>query len=116
MALPQPSIVVISVELRMVRTFLVVAPVEPRGRWIESGVKRAPYYAGAKNGRMPATAAACVLPLTLIVIWDLAVRFEYVPDTILATPVETAQAFARLIASGVLLKHIIVSTTRLVLG
>jgi len=69
-----------------------------------------------RNARLKGVLIASFLPLMLLVLWDLSVRLHFVPNTILATPLQTLNSFVTLSANGVLLKHIIVSGMRMVLG
>ena len=57
-----------------------------------------------------------LLPLVLIIGWELSLRFSLVPDTLIASPIETLKAFWSMIQDRSLLTHSYVSCQRLFLG
>ncbi|WP_426454099.1 ABC transporter permease [Paenibacillus sp. S-38] len=57
-----------------------------------------------------------VLPVSILVIWQLLGTFELVSETILPTPVAIVQAFWELLVSGELLGHLEISLWRAAVG
>jgi sulfonate transport system permease protein len=56
------------------------------------------------------------LPLTLLVVWDAAVRFGYVPRTLIASPADVILALWKLSSNGDLFHHARISLWRLTVG
>lgn len=61
-------------------------------------------------------ASYLVVPAFILLSWDLSVRYNLLPNTLIATPPEVVQRFARLIMNGKLYHHISVSGGRLIPG
>jgi sulfonate transport system permease protein len=57
-----------------------------------------------------------LLPVSLLVIWQIAGSLELVSKNLLPTPVEILEAFGELIASGELFVHLKFSITRVAIG
>ena len=57
-----------------------------------------------------------MLPLTLLIVWDLSVRFGLLPRTLIATPVDVVQKFFIMLTDLRLSQHCFVSVRRLALG
>jgi len=57
-----------------------------------------------------------ILPISIILLWDFSVRFGFVPNTLIASPVQTLKSFLELLLNGQLITHSIVSLNRLVIG
>ena len=57
-----------------------------------------------------------VVPIALILIWDLAVRYDAVPSTLIAAPLDVATRLVDLLVSGRLEHQIVISLGRLVQG
>ncbi len=57
-----------------------------------------------------------IVPVALIIIWHLAVEGGVLPRTLVAGPVDSVTAFARLTADGTLLEHAWVSLRRIAVG
>jgi ABC-type nitrate/sulfonate/bicarbonate transport system permease component len=74
-----------------------------------------------KNHKQPlgwlrTSITACIVPLCLLIAWDLVVRFNLVPSTLVASPLATFNDFCALIMDGTLAKHTLISLIRLSLG
>ncbi|WP_428912512.1 ABC transporter permease [Niallia sp. Krafla_26] len=57
-----------------------------------------------------------VVPLIMIIIWQLVGTFFEIPKTVLPTPLDILQTFQALIVSGELASHLQISLTRAVIG
>lgn len=57
-----------------------------------------------------------VLPITVIMIWQLVGTFFEIPKTVLPTPLDILQTFQALIISGELANHLQISLTRAAIG
>ncbi|MEM1362324.1 MAG: ABC transporter permease [Pseudomonadota bacterium] len=57
-----------------------------------------------------------VVPLVLVLLWELSLQIGWVPRTLIAGPIDVVERFARLISNGVLFEHIAVSLQRLIIG
>ncbi len=60
--------------------------------------------------------AAFLVPLLILVVWDAVVRFGIVPNTLVASPLATAQDFYSMLLDGSLAKHAVISLSRLIAG
>ena len=56
------------------------------------------------------------VPFVLLVGWELAVDYSWVPQSLVAGPVAVARRFVEMAGDGTLLRHIRISLGRLVLG
>jgi ABC-type nitrate/sulfonate/bicarbonate transport system permease component len=59
---------------------------------------------------------ALIVPIAILVTWDLLVRFSVVPNTLVASPWATVTDLFTMLKDGTLEKHALISTTRLLLG
>lgn len=57
-----------------------------------------------------------ILPLALLLFWYFAVRFRFVPESLLASPADVLVDFFRLSVSGEIWRHAAISLTRLAEG
>ncbi len=57
-----------------------------------------------------------LLPVALLVIWELAARFGFISARVLPAPSATARAFWDTLLSGALLHHVWISTQRALIG
>jgi sulfonate transport system permease protein len=57
-----------------------------------------------------------ILPILLLVTWEIALRAAWLPSSIVATPTQVAASAVKLVASGKLLAHAWFSVRRLFLG
>jgi ABC-type nitrate/sulfonate/bicarbonate transport system permease component len=57
-----------------------------------------------------------IVPVAFILVWDLAVRYDAVPSTLIAAPLDVAERLVDLIVSGKLEHQVAVSLGRLVQG
>ncbi len=57
-----------------------------------------------------------VLPIVLVVIWQVFGQYKIIASSILPTPLEVIQAAIRLFKSGELQEHVFISTQRALLG
>ena len=67
-------------------------------------------------GRLLTIATYLVVPVGLILLWDISVRFNIVPRTLIASPLAVAERLVVLIANGKLEHQVLVSLGRLVQG
>jgi sulfonate transport system permease protein len=56
------------------------------------------------------------VPIGLILTWDLAVRFDAIPSTLIAAPLDVVQRLIELLVNGKLERHVGISLMRLVQG
>jgi len=56
------------------------------------------------------------LPLLLLMVWEIAVRKNWLPPTLIASPSDVALDFITLLSNGALIHHIVVSLGRLAFG
>jgi sulfonate transport system permease protein len=56
------------------------------------------------------------LPLLLLAVWEAAVDFGWVPQSLIAGPIAVTRRFLEMASDGTLARHIGISTERLVLG
>src|SRR4051812_35507068 len=56
------------------------------------------------------------VPISLILTWDLAVRFDAIPSTLIAAPLDVVQRLIELLVNGKLERHVGISLMRLVQG
>lgn len=61
-------------------------------------------------------ALAWPFPLTVLLLWQLASQFGWLPPQILPSPLTVAQTFGELFASGELREHTQISLQRMALG
>lgn len=66
--------------------------------------------------RTAGRAIGLIVPVTLLVVWEVASALGWVSDHLLPPPSSLARTFADLAASGILFKHIAVSTGRVLSG
>jgi len=59
---------------------------------------------------------ALIVPILILIVWDLSVRLGYVPSTLVASPLDTLKDFWTLSADGTLGQHALISIIRLSLG
>ncbi|HEY9759057.1 MAG TPA: ABC transporter permease [Oculatellaceae cyanobacterium] len=57
-----------------------------------------------------------IIPVSILILWDAAVRTGLVPATLIASPLDTAKDLWTLLSDGTLAKHTVISLTRLGLG
>jgi sulfonate transport system permease protein len=57
-----------------------------------------------------------VVPIALIVFWDISVRRGWVPNTLIASPLQVVIRFWAMLVSGEIFKHLSISLWRLTLG
>jgi sulfonate transport system permease protein len=57
-----------------------------------------------------------IVPVALILAWDLAVRYDMVPSTLIAAPLDVAERLAQLVLNGKLEHQVAVSFGRLAQG
>jgi sulfonate transport system permease protein len=57
-----------------------------------------------------------VLPLIILLTWEASVRFGYIPETLIATPIQVFSNFFKMLFSGELITHSSISLQRLILG
>lgn len=58
----------------------------------------------------------CVAPTTLLALWECAVRFGWVPSTLIASPSQVVSKFWEMLMNGTLPQHAAVSLLRLFVG
>jgi sulfonate transport system permease protein len=69
------------------------------------------------EGRQPLRLLSyLVVPVGLLVVWDLSVRYDVVPSTLIAAPLDVAERLIQLLASGRLEHQVVVSLSRLAQG
>lgn len=68
------------------------------------------------NGPGLVIARGLVLPILVVVVWQLAGSLLHVPNTVLPTPLDILHSFQELIESGELFGHLKVSVTRALSG
>jgi len=66
--------------------------------------------------RLGGKAIVFVVPLLILLLWDLVVRFGLVPTTLVASPLATLNDLALMVRDGTLAKHALISLARLSLG
>lgn len=57
-----------------------------------------------------------ILPVSVLVVWELAVDFKLVPTTLIASPIQVLKDFVEFIATGKIFMHIGASLSRLLIG
>lgn len=57
-----------------------------------------------------------VLPVIIVVLWQLLVQYKIITSTLLPSPLEVVDAAIRLSKSGDLQKHVLISTQRALIG
>jgi len=57
-----------------------------------------------------------LVPLLLLVLWEVSVRYGWIPATLIASPSQVFLSFKDFLSNGILLKHSSVSLYRLFLG
>lgn len=57
-----------------------------------------------------------IIPVALIVFWDVSVRWAWIPNTLIASPLQVALRFWEMLLSGEILEHLSVSLWRLTTG
>ncbi|OZU87619.1 alkanesulfonate transporter permease subunit [Virgibacillus indicus] len=57
-----------------------------------------------------------VLPIVIIVLWQILGQYKIITSTLLPTPVEVVQAGIRLFNTGELQEHVLISTQRALIG
>jgi len=68
------------------------------------------------NSKKQSIVTALLVPILIIVVWDLSVRFDYVPSTLVASPMDTLRDIWTLSRDGTLARHALISLIRLSLG
>nr|WP_106783240.1 ABC transporter permease subunit [Lysinibacillus timonensis] len=57
-----------------------------------------------------------VLPIVIVILWQLLVQFKIITSTLLPSPLEVIDAAIRLFESGELQQHVMISTQRALIG
>jgi sulfonate transport system permease protein len=57
-----------------------------------------------------------VVPVALILFWDISVRWGWVPNTLIASPWQVVIRFREMLLSGEIIRHVLVSLWRLSVG
>jgi len=57
-----------------------------------------------------------ILPITIVIIWQLSVSSGFVPESLIASPLNVVENFFRMIFNGELITHSIISVQRLIVG
>ena len=57
-----------------------------------------------------------IIPFVLLVLWEFSVRYNLLPNTLIASPSQVIVDFFELLSNGKLLLHSLVSMKRLILG
>jgi sulfonate transport system permease protein len=67
-------------------------------------------------GRAALFASYAIVPAALVIAWDLAVRYDVVPSTLIAAPLDVAERLVQLLWNGKLEHQVAVSLGRLAQG
>lgn len=62
------------------------------------------------------TILALIVPIILFIAWDLSVRYQLVPSTLVASPAMTLAAFVSMVKDGTLAANCLISGERLICG
>ena len=57
-----------------------------------------------------------IIPIVMIIFWDISVRWRWVPSTLIASPLEVVIRFWAMLLNGEIFKHLSISLWRLTLG
>lgn len=57
-----------------------------------------------------------IVPVTLLLLWDAAVRYGWVPNSLIASPTQVAMRLLKMLGNLTLLKHTLISLKRLTAG
>ena len=75
-----------------------------------------PIFSQSKGTRLRWLLQYAAVPLILLIVWELAVDYDWVPRSLIAGPSAVAHRFFEMAGDGTLARHIGVSVQRLVLG
>ena len=57
-----------------------------------------------------------ILPITILLIWEFSVSLGYVPESLIASPLQVIKNFFRMLFNGELITHSLISIQRLIVG
>lgn len=69
-----------------------------------------------KESKLPSTLRAIAIPITILIVWEILARVEYLQVNLFSSPILIIQEGYELLLTGELLKHLGISLQRAIIG